>query len=145
MKKKVLLASMALVAVAAAQAQTQLAPAKTVATKVVSTKTVATRAVSTEKGATTEAIMGKLTPALALKSTQTSGVSAAVSSYLKSKQNIASLKESQPAAYASKSTSSFNDLKTNLGKVLTAEQMTKFMSLKAKNQGSSGVLSSLFN
>ncbi len=92
----------------------------------------------------TSGIVGKLGPSLALTSVQKPGVSSAVSGFLTNKANILPLKQSDPASYATKQAGLFGGLKSKLGTVLTAAQMTKFLGMKPKTNDAGNVLSNLF-
>jgi len=92
----------------------------------------------------TKGIMGKLVPSLGLSAAQQPSVTSTVSSFLTDKSSILSLKKTDPAAYASKFSGLFGKLKSKLGGVLTAAQMTKFLGLKPKANDVTNVLSNLF-
>ena len=57
-------------------------------------------------------------------------------------QNL--LKSAGSTAYASKFSSIFGGLKSKLGGILTATQMTKFMGMKPKTNDVTNVMSNLF-
>jgi beta-glucosidase-like glycosyl hydrolase len=92
----------------------------------------------------TKGIMGKMIPTLALSGTQQSSVSSSITSFLTQKSGILSLKNSNPAAYATKFASLFGGLKSKLGGILTAAQMTKFLGMKPKTNDVTNVMSNLF-
>jgi len=140
MKKLLIVFAIGLCASTAAQAQIDMNSA----TKAASTATKAASAAGFDVNSLTKGIMGSLTPSLGLTSKQSPGVSSIVSGFLSQKANILPLMKSNPAAYASKFGSLFSGLKSKLGGVLTAAQMTKFLSLKPKTNSASNVLSNLF-
>ena len=92
----------------------------------------------------TKGIMGKMTPTLGLSSAQQGSTTSAVTDFLTKKSGILGLQKSNPAAYASKFSSIFGGLKSKLGGILTATQMTKFMGMKPKTNDVTNVMSNLF-
>jgi hypothetical protein len=95
-------------------------------------------------GSVKDAIMGKLTPALALTAVQKPSVSSTITDYLKSKADIMPLANTDKTAYASKSSSLISGLTGKLKTILTVAQYSKFLGLKPKAPSASNVLSSLF-
>lgn len=92
----------------------------------------------------TSSIVGKLVPSLGLTASQKPGVANVISNFLTKKSAILPLMESNPAAYKSKFGSLLGSLKSNLGTILTAAQMTKFLGLKPKVSDATNLLSQLF-
>ena len=92
----------------------------------------------------TKGIMGKLSPALSLTSTQTPKVTSAVSTYLTGKSKILSLASSDKGQYTQKQSGLFNTLKTKLTGILLQNQMNKFLGLKPATNTPTNVLSQLF-
>ncbi|MBS1597036.1 MAG: hypothetical protein JST75_02340 [Bacteroidetes bacterium] len=92
----------------------------------------------------TSSIMNKLGPSLKLTGDQKPGVMSAVSGFLGEKAKILPLQQSDPTSYATKQGGLFNSLKSKLGGILTAVQLTKFMGLKPKTNDATNVLSNLF-
>jgi len=92
----------------------------------------------------TGSIMNVLGPSLSLTGKQSPGVTDAVSGFLGEKSKILPLQASDPTSYNSKFGSLFSGLKSKLGGILAADQMTKFMGLKPKTNDASNVLSNLF-
>jgi len=89
-------------------------------------------------------VMGSMTPALGLSSAQTPGVTSAVTDFLTKKSDIIGLQKTDPTKYASQFGSLFGGLKSKLGGVLTAAQMTKFLGMKPKANDVANVMSNLF-
>jgi len=95
-------------------------------------------------GSVKDAIMGKLTPALALTAIQKPSVSSVITNYLKSKAEVMPFANTDKTAYASKSSSLISGLGGKLKTILTAAQYAKFLGLKPKAPSAGNVLSSLF-
>jgi hypothetical protein len=108
------------------------------------TATIAASTAGFNVSSITKGVMGSLTPSLGLSSAQSPKVTDIVSGFLSKKAEILPLAKSNPTAYASKFGSLFGGMKSKLGTVLTAAQMTKFMGLKPKTSSATNVLSNLF-
>ncbi len=135
---------------AAAHAQIDMSSATKTANAATKTANSAAKTATTASAAgfnvnsLTKGIMGSLTPSLGLSSAQSPNVTNIVSGFLSKKAEILPLAKSNPTAYASKFGSLFGGMKSKLGTVLTAAQMTKFMGLKPKTNSATNVLSNLF-
>lgn len=91
-----------------------------------------------------DAIMSKLTPALALTTAQKPAVSTDVTDFLKQKATILPLLSTNKTAYASKLSTIQGSLSDKLKTTLTPAQYTKFVALKPQAPSTTNVLSSLF-
>lgn len=89
-------------------------------------------------------IMTKLTSSLVLTKLQDPKVLALVTNFLKQKSGILSLATTDKTKYASKLAELTSTLSSGLKGVLTADQFTKFLSLKPATNKADNVLSQLF-
>ncbi len=90
-------------------------------------------------------VMTKLVSSLNLTNAQKPKVLAIVTSFLQNKSTISGLLKTDKTQYDSKLTSLKSELTTKLKGALTAEQMTKFLSLKSAKTSTTDALSQLFN
>ena len=93
---------------------------------------------------TAKGIMGLLRPKLALSDAQSPKVTGLVTDFLKSKSGILSLAQSNPADYKNKFSSIQDNLFTDLKKILSGAQNTKFLGLKPKASDAGNLLNHLF-
>lgn len=89
-------------------------------------------------------ILTQLTSKLSLTDAQKPNVLSTVTGFLKAKSDILSLEATDKAQYSSKLSTLTSDLTTKFKGILTAQQMTKFLSLKSSNLSSTDVVSQLF-
>lgn len=90
-------------------------------------------------------VMTKLVSSLNLTNAQKPKVLAIVTSFLQNKSTISGLLKTDKTQYDSKLTSLKSELTTKLKGALTAEQITKFLSLKSAKTSTTDALSQLFN
>jgi hypothetical protein len=95
-------------------------------------------------GALGKNIATELGTKLLLNQIQGTKVGQLVSTFLMAKSSILPLLKSDPTGFASKLSGAQGDLMGGLNTVLSAQQMTNFMSLKPKTNDATNVLSSLF-
>lgn len=150
MKKIFLIVALALGAIAGTNAQSRmlqraidkaaekgLKKVETAATNAVAPSTIDVKSLSTS-------IMTKLNTALTLTKVQEPKVTTLVTDFLTKKSDILALAKTDKAQYQEKLTELTTTLTTKLKKVLTAEQLTKFTSLKPAKKTTKDVLSQLF-
>jgi hypothetical protein len=95
-------------------------------------------------GALGKSIATELGTKLLLNKIQGTKVGQLISTFLTAKSAILPLLKSDPTGFASKLSGAQGDLMGGLKTVLSAQQMTNFMSLKPKTNDATNVLSSLF-
>jgi hypothetical protein len=95
-------------------------------------------------GAMGKSIATELGTKLLLNKIQGTKVGQLISTFLTAKSAILPLLKSDPTGFASKLSGAQGDLMGGLKTVLSAQQMTNFMSLKPKTNDATNVLSSLF-
>jgi hypothetical protein len=95
-------------------------------------------------GALGKNIATELGTKLLLDKVQGTKVGQLISTFLTAKSAILPLLKSDPTGFASKLSGAQGDLMGGLKTVLSAQQMTNFMSLKPKTNDATNVLSSLF-
>jgi hypothetical protein len=91
-----------------------------------------------------KSIATELGTKLVLNQIQGTKVGQLISTFLMAKSSILPLLKSDPTGFASKLSGAQGDLMGGLKTVLSAQQMTNFMSLKPKSNDATNVLSSLF-
>jgi hypothetical protein len=95
-------------------------------------------------GALGKSIATELGTKLLLNQVQGTKVGQLISTFLMAKSSILPLLKSDPTGFASKLSGAQGDLMGGLKTVLSAQQMTNFMSMKPKTNDATNVLSSLF-
>jgi hypothetical protein len=95
-------------------------------------------------GALGKNIATELGTKLLLNQIQGTKVGQLISTFLMAKSSILPLLKSDPTGFASKLSGAQGDLMGGLKTVLSAQQMTNFMSMKPKTNDATNVLSSLF-
>lgn len=95
-------------------------------------------------GSAKDAIMSKLTPALALTTAEKPSVSADITGFLKDKASILPLATTDKAAYSSKFSTLQGGLMGKLKTALTAVQYAKLLGLKPPAPSVTNALSNLF-
>jgi hypothetical protein len=95
-------------------------------------------------GALGKSIATELGTKLLLNQVQGTKVGQLISTFLMAKSSFLPLLKSDPTGFASKLSGAQGDLMGGLKTVLSAQQMTNFMSLKPKTNDATNVLSSLF-
>jgi hypothetical protein len=95
-------------------------------------------------GALGKSIATELGTKLLLNQIQGTKVGQLISTFLTAKSAILPLLKSDPTGFASKLSGAQGDLMGGLKTVLSAQQMTNFMSMKPKTNDATNVLSSLF-
>lgn len=150
MKKIFLIVALALVAIAGTNAQSRMlqrAIDKAAEKGLKKVETAATNAVApsvTDVKSLSSSVMAKLNTALTLTKVQEPKVTTLVTDFLTKKSDILALAKTDKAQYQEKLTELTTTLTTKLKKVLTAEQLTKFTSLKPAKKTTKDVLSQLF-
>jgi len=99
---------------------------------------------SFDAGGIASSILGKLTPALSLNSTQQPKIQQLLTGFLKKKAAILPLQQSNPADYTSKFSGLQKGIFSKLKTLLTLSQYTKLLGLKPKTNDAANVLSQLF-
>jgi len=150
MKKIFLIVALALGAIAGTNAQSRMlqrAIDKAAEKGLKKVETAATNAVApsaTDVKSLSSSVMTKLNTALTLTKVQEPKVTTLVTDFLTKKSDILALAKTDKAQYQEKLTELTTTLTTKLKKVLTAEQLTKFASLKPAKKTTKDVLSQLF-
>lgn len=150
MKKIILIVALALGAIAGTNAQSRMlqrAIDKAAEKGLKKVETAATNAVApsaTDVKSLSSSVMAKLNTALTLTKVQEPKVTTLVTDFLTKKSDILALAKTDKAQYQEKLTELTTTLTTKLKKVLTAEQLAKFTSLKPAKKTTKDVLSQLF-